>query len=89
LSRFAQFEQLIQQARRLGFEVRYEYLDGGGGGVCEFGGKRWLFVDLSLSVEESWELLQDGLRQAVAGDIGRSPESIRDGREVGSLRKVG
>jgi hypothetical protein len=73
----------------MGFEVRYEHLDGAGGGLCEYGGKRWLFVDLSLSVEESWELLHEALRQVVAVTKVQEPGLIGAGREGGSVRKVG
>lgn len=89
MSLFAQFEQLIQQARRRGYGIRYEHLDGSGGGICEFGGKRWLFVDLSLSVEESWEALHDALRQDAEGGSRLIPGSNGEGREFPSVRKVG
>ena len=40
-------EQAIRLAWKHGYNVRQEHLDGTGGG-CEFGGKKWIFVDLSL-----------------------------------------
>ena len=39
-------------AKELGYHVRMEWLDGGGGGHCEFGGKTWIFVDLALNTSE-------------------------------------
>ena len=46
-------ERALEAARQLGYEVRHEYMGGVGGGGCEFGGKKWLFVDLALnSVEQ-------------------------------------
>lgn len=45
-------EQAIRQARERGFGVRLEALCGTSGGLCEFGQKRWIFVDLSLTVAE-------------------------------------
>jgi hypothetical protein len=41
-------DYLIELARRLGFEIREEWLDGVGEGACEIRGQRVLFVDLSL-----------------------------------------
>lgn len=39
-------EAAIAAAKKLGYRVRTEVLDDGAdGGVCEFGGRRWLFLD--------------------------------------------
>lgn len=54
-------EQAISLAERMGYRVRYEPLAGCHGGVCEFGGNRWLFVDLGLSVDERLELVSETL----------------------------
>ena len=88
LSLFAQLEQLIQIARQTGFEVRYEDLGGRGGGVCEFGGKRWLFIDLAVSAEESWDVLQAALNQAIAHDKVSVDQSIRVDGGFNPARKV-
>jgi hypothetical protein len=45
-------EQAIDAAQRLGYGVRHEWLGGSGGGACEFGGRKWIFVDLALSAAE-------------------------------------
>jgi len=45
-------DQAIAFAQRAGLQIRQEWLDGNGGGWCEFGGQRWLFVDLSLDPQE-------------------------------------
>jgi hypothetical protein len=84
----AQLEQLIELARQQGFEVRYEDLGGCGGGICEYGGKRWLFIDLAVSTEETWESLQAALNQAVAGDKDPAGPSIRVDGGINSVRKV-
>ena len=89
MSLFAQLEQLIQTARQRGFEVRYEDLGGRGGGVCEFGGKRWLFIDLAVSAEESWEALQMALSQAIALDKRSVDQSVGVDGGFKSVRKVG
>ena len=88
LSPITQLDSLIQQARQSGFEVRYEYLGGNGGGICEYAGKRWLYIDLALTAEESWEVL----REALSNVANYSPSSVQ--QEVnkrfhsGSDRKV-
>ena len=38
---------LVELAGRLGYQVRQEWLDGAGGGVCELKGTRIVFIDLS------------------------------------------
>lgn len=86
---FTQLEQLIQQARQEGFEVRFEDLGGRGGGVCEFDGKRWLFIDLAVSTEESWETLQAALTQAITHDTRPIAQSIHIDGGFKSVRKVG
>lgn len=45
-------DQALETARQLGFGVRQEWLGGVGGGRCQFGGRRWIFVDLALNVVE-------------------------------------
>ncbi len=48
-------ELCLRIAEELGYGVRREWMGGVAGGVCEFGGKRWVFVDLALGVEEQLE----------------------------------
>ncbi len=42
-------EQTIAVAWRHGYVIRREFIGGMVGGACEFGGKKWIFVDLSVS----------------------------------------
>jgi hypothetical protein len=42
----------IRYAEEIGIHVREEWLDGAGGGECEMGEARWLFLDLSQSPQE-------------------------------------
>lgn len=51
------FETAVHVAELAGYTVRHEYLGGQGGGVCEFGGRRWVFVDLALNTVEQLEQL--------------------------------
>lgn len=48
-------DYLLDLARRLGYEIREEWLDGQGGGACELKGQRVLFVDQSLPPAERLE----------------------------------
>jgi hypothetical protein len=48
-------EQALSLAEQMGYRVRQEWMGGVGGGVCEFGGRKWIFVDLALNVVEQLE----------------------------------
>ena len=54
-------QQSLRAARRAGFEIRSEWLGGETAGWCEFGGKRWIFVDLSLPVIEQIAQIEGAL----------------------------
>ena len=55
-------EQGIAALEALGWGVREEYLGGAGGGGCEIGGKRWMFIDLGLSKSEQLDQVIETLR---------------------------
>ena len=55
-------EQLLDLAKQLGYTIRMEDLGGEGGGICEFGGKKWLFVDLTASSADQLQRTCDSLR---------------------------
>ena len=54
-----QFDELVEIALQLGYKIRYDYFGGTGGGVCEHGGTKWLFIDLGMSAVERLEKLQN------------------------------
>ena len=54
-------ELATEVAERLGYHIRQEYLAGSGGGACEFGGKKWIFVDLALNTVEQIEQVIEAL----------------------------
>lgn len=56
-----QINQLTQRATNAGYQIRYEHFGGSGGGICEFGGKKVLFLDLALSAMEQLEMLKTTL----------------------------
>ena len=53
-------EEAIQAAELLGYTIRQEWLDGSGG-ACQFGGKRWIFLDVSLSTSDQLDQLVEAL----------------------------
>ena len=55
-------EQAVQAAKQQGYSVRQEWLGGVGGGACEYGGRKWLYVDLDLSPLEQLGQVVDALR---------------------------
>ena len=55
-------DHLLAAAQELGYQIRREWLDGQGGGRCEFADQRWIFLDLALTVPEQLEQLTDALR---------------------------
>jgi hypothetical protein len=54
--------EAAELARRLDYTVREEYLDGAGGGHCFFGGRKWLLLDVTQSVDEQLSVITDALR---------------------------
>ena len=54
--------EALELARKLGYSVREEYLDGAGGGHCLFGGKKWLLLDVTQSTEEQLTDAVDAIR---------------------------
>jgi hypothetical protein len=55
-------QRLKELAEEAGYTVRHEWLGGAGGGACRFAGRKWIFVDLSLSVVEQLEQVAAALR---------------------------
>ena len=70
-------ERAIAVSEQLGYTVRQEYLGGNGGGACEFGGRKWMFVDLALSIPEQLEQVLDGLRNDPGLSAVSLPSSLR------------
>lgn len=64
MSTLEEIEQLIEVAEKLGYRIRYDYFGGTGGGVCEFSGNKWLFMDLALTSNE--QLIQ--LKRTLANE---------------------
>ena len=45
-------EEAIAAAEALGYGIRREWMGGCGGGVCEIAGRKWIFIDLSMTAAE-------------------------------------
>jgi len=56
-------ERLLALAGQMGYVTRQEWLGGSGGGECQFGGRRYIFVDLALSAVEQLEQVAAVLRK--------------------------
>ena len=54
-------ESWLEIAKELGYRVRYDHFGGTGGGVCQFGGQKWIFMDVSLNTHEQLEQLKDAI----------------------------
>ena len=55
-------EQALAVAEELGYKIRHEWLGGNGGGACEFGGSKWIFIDLALNAVEQLDQVAEALR---------------------------
>jgi hypothetical protein len=52
----------LDLARRMGYEIRQEWLGGNGGGGCTLRGRKILFLDLALGPAEQLDQVLDSLR---------------------------
>lgn len=69
-------DEAVALAERLGWRMRQEYLGEVGGGPCEIGGRKWIFVDIALSPPEQFEQILDALRNDPAIHTVRVPTSL-------------
>lgn len=52
-------ERKLDQVRALGYEVHYDWFGGTGGGACQLGRRKCLFLDLAQSPVDHLELVED------------------------------
>jgi hypothetical protein len=55
-------QEAVEAAKRLGYEVRQDWLGGDGGGHCLVRGRKWLLLDLAQSADEQLDVVADALR---------------------------
>jgi hypothetical protein len=71
----ALLQEALDTARRLGYEVRQDWLGGDGGGHCLVRGRKWLLLDVAQSADEQLDVVADALRsESGAGRAIRSDE---------------
>jgi hypothetical protein len=54
--------EALEAARRLGYDVRQDWLGGDGGGHCLVRGRRMLLLDVAQSPNEQLDVVADALR---------------------------
>lgn len=68
-------QEALDTARRLGYEVRQDWLGGNGGGHCLVRGRKWILLDVAQTAEEQLEIVVEALRTEPAATRSvRSPE---------------
>ncbi len=55
-------KEAVGLAGRAGYHIRQEYLGGVLGGGCEFGGQKWIFLDVSLGPVDQLDQILEALR---------------------------
>jgi len=70
------FEHLVRVAEHLGYQVRHEFLGGVGGGRCEVGGKKCIFIDLALNSDEQLDQVVEALQEDPAIYTASMPEAV-------------
>jgi hypothetical protein len=55
--------EALDLAARLGWQVRQDWLDGNGGGLCELRGRKIFFLDLALAPADQLDQALDALRR--------------------------
>jgi hypothetical protein len=69
-------QEALDTARRLGYEVRQDWLGGNGGGHCLVRSRKWLLLDLAQTPSEQLAVVLEALR----GEAG--VESVIRSREL-------
>ena len=69
-------EQLMALAGQMGYVIRQEWLGGSGGGECEFGGRRYIFVDLALGAVEQLDQVAAVLRNDPTLPLAKAPAPV-------------
>ena len=71
-------EQALDLTARLGYKIRQEWLHGAGGGGCEVGGRKILFLDLAHGPAEQLDQVLDALRREPAAAAWPMPHELRE-----------
>lgn len=71
-------EEAIALAKRIGYQVRAEWLGGSGGGDCEIKGRKWIFLDLAVGPLEQLEQVLETLRREPQALVLPMPYQLRE-----------
>jgi len=63
-----ELETKLEQIRRMGYEVHFDWFGGTGGGACQLGNRRCLFLDLAVGAEEHLAMANELLDQTLTND---------------------
>lgn len=74
--------EALDTARKLGYDVRQDWLGGNGGGHCLVRGRKWVLLDLAQTPEEQLSVVTD----AISGD--ESATSIKISSELAERLKI-
>ena len=70
--------EAVDAAKRLGYEVRQDWLGGDGGGHCLVRGRKWILLDLAQTAEEQLDVVVEALHdEPGAARVVRSPELMQ------------
>ncbi len=56
-------EKTLEVIRSCGYEIHFDWFGGTGGGACELGGRRCLFLDLAMNADEHLEVAESLLQE--------------------------
>ena len=59
-----QLNSLVALAKKMGFEIRHEFLGGTGAGICQVKGKYCLFLDLASTPADQLDAIRQSLDDA-------------------------
>ncbi|MBL8889836.1 MAG: hypothetical protein JNL67_07635 [Planctomycetaceae bacterium] len=62
------FNEGLRLAKANGIEVRFEYMHGRGGGVCQVNQRPHLFVDLALNPSDQLQALEAAIQLVIHED---------------------
>jgi hypothetical protein len=70
--------EALDAAKRLGYEVRQDWLGGDGGGHCLVRGRKWILLDLAQTAEEQLDVVVEALHdEPGAARVVCSPELMQ------------
>ena len=75
-------QEALEAAKRLGYEVRQDWLGGDGGGHCLVRGRKWLLLDVAQSADEQLDVVAQALR----GE--RGAERVIESRELSERLQI-